>query len=253
MTPSDNHPRSSSRLRTGAAITTSELIVTVALFSLAFYIFSQSLVSVLVLQLLGLVLPIAWSMGILFVLLFLVVMIDFFRKMGSSKRPMGMEIAWLLFLPSIIGYALLDPLKILHTQFALSQIQPQVPFIWVLATAILLAAGDIYFFGIESLRTMGSRLAARGAAKTDLNVAVWKNYLFVVGIVMVTYGIALAGGVGITYLEPPLAQLATAFSYQSILLVILTVSVIAIIIYVYLMRIGFAEGTEEVRGEGNDS
>jgi uncharacterized membrane protein len=234
---------------TNAIIITSELIFTLVLFSLAFYTFSQSLVSSLILGLLGMLLPIAWPMELFFMLLLLVIIIDFIRKRGRSKRPWGMDIAWILFLPSVLAYALLDPFRIIGAPFSLSQLQPKVPFLAVLATAILLAASDIYFSGVESLFDVRARLAARGASKLDLDMAIWKNYLLIVGIVAATYVAALAGGAAIAFLEHPMAQLVVVLPYQSILLVVFIVSVIAIIIYVYLMRIGLSERKNREKSE----
>jgi len=221
----------------------SELTFTVALFVLSFYIFSQNFVSGLMISLLGAILPAAGSLGILFVVLFLLVLLDFFYKTRRGRRPLGTEIGWVLFLPSIMGYALMDPLKILNLPFTLSQLQPQVPYMLVVFTAVLLASGDVYFSNTESIHALRARFAARGALRTDLEEAIRKNHVFVCYVVAATLLVALAGGAAATYLSGPLEGLAAIFPFQFVLLPILIVLITAIIIYMYL-RSGLAAPAE---------
>lgn len=227
-----------SREKNGVGMTTfataSELAFTVALFILSFYIFSRNFVSNIIVGLLGAIIPAAGSLGILFAALFFLVLADFFYKTRRGRRPLGTEISWILFLPSIMGYAMMDPLKILSLPFTLSQLQPQVPYMLVVITAVLLASGDVYFSNTESIQMLRMRFAARGALRSDLDTAIRKNHIFVCCLVIATFFITLAGCAAVNYIAGPLAGLGAALPFQLILLPVLIVSITAAILFLYL-------------------
>jgi hypothetical protein len=227
-------------------ITLLEFMATIVLFSLSFYIFAKSFASTVILKVLTSVSPFNWSIDTLFVGLTALILLGYLYDTEGGGWPLAATISWILLLPSLLGYSNTNFLGFFGISFNLGIFKPNVPIPLVLGTGILLAAGDLFFFNMDSLQWIRSRLSSRGAPGKDIDFVIWKDFLYLSGIAIVSAVFTLGGGISSLLLAGMLTDLASKSLLIFIVLPAAASLIISITILLYLRK------TDDL-GQGNDS
>jgi hypothetical protein len=210
----------------------------ITLFSLSFYIFARSFASTVVLNVLTSISPFQWSIDTLFISLIVLIILGFAYDIESGGWPLAATISWTLLLSSLLGYSNTDFLGFFGIPLNLAMFKPDVPVPFVLGTGILLAAGDLFFFNMDSLKWIRSRLSLRGAPRRDIDLVIWRNFVFLSGIAIASAVLTFSGGISSLLLADIFSDLASKFHLIFIILPVAASAIISITLLLYLRKTG---------------
>ena len=232
-------------LSTSHNITLLELMAAITLFSLSFYIFARSFTSTVILNVLTSISPFKWSIDTLFISLIVLIILGFAFDTKSGGWPLAATMSWILLLPSLLGYSNTDFLRFFGIPLNLTMFKPDAPVLFVLGTGVLLAAGDLFFFNMDSLQWIRSRLSLRGAPRRDIDFVIWKDFVFLSGITIASAVFTFSGGISSLLLADIFSDLVSKFHLIFIILPVAASAIISVTLLLYLRKTG-----EPVQKEG---
>jgi hypothetical protein len=225
------------RLKTNSKIMLLEFMATIMLFVLSFYVFAKGFTSTMILFVLTSISPFKWSIEMLFLSLIVFILVGFFYD-TKSGWPLASIISWILLLPSILGYSSIDVLRFFGIPFNLGVFKPDVPIPFVLGIGVLLAAGDLFFFNMDSLQWIRLRLSSRGAPLEDIEVVIWNNFIYLSSIVIISVALTLGASISVLLIADISLEVASKFHLLFIIVPVAVSAIISITLLLYLRNTG---------------
>ncbi len=235
-------------LSTSHNISLLELMAGITIFSLSFYIFARSFTSTMILNILTSISPFKWSLDTLFISLIVLILLGFAHDTESGGWPLAETMSWILLLPSLLGYSNTDFLRLFGVSLNLAMFKPDAPVPFILGTGVLLAAGDLFFFNMESLQWIRSRLSLRGAPRRDIDLVIWKDFVFLSGITIASTVLTFSGGISSLFLADIFSNLVSKFHLIFIILPVVASAIISITLLLYLRKTGEPSQKETLLG-----
>jgi hypothetical protein len=208
-----------------------------SMFSFSFYIISTTSFGAAVIQFLQLLIPITWSMELVYVILFLLITICLLWK-RKEGWDLGVTFSWLMLALPVLSYSLLDPLKALNFPITFAFFKPSVPYFALIAAGIVVATGSIYLTNEDYLWNLRASLLSRGASTEELDTAIWKNYRYVSMLVLAACACTFGVSFLFTFSGGYLSSVVSLIPLSIYLVPILATIILSLVLLLYLYERG---------------
>ena len=189
------------KVKTHIIVSLTEIIVALAIFGLAFYVFIRNRFYNLILTVLNSIFPsFQISEAVVFALFFGIVLILYALNSEGAFSKIY-YLSWILFLPSVLWFSKMDWLQILGLPVNFEVFATDLPFMEVFAVGLVLVSAKIFFFFTSQIKNLRLELLVRGASETDVEKVVFKEFVFCSALI-----VFCAGGVFVIVVATPLLK-----------------------------------------------